>query len=168
MELDPALRRRLEAGEVVVSHVSVDAHQRAQAIALIEAPVAHAWRVITDYDHYKDFMPYTRESEVLERKRNVVRFRTVLEFPLRDIWYTIRLRLDAKAHHADWTLVHGSIKANEGSWDLKRYAAARTLARYTIAFDPGFYVPKGLLRKATEGSLPRLLDAVRKRVAAPP
>jgi hypothetical protein len=63
-------------------------------------------------------------------------------------------------------MADGSIKYNEGSWDLKKYShdKRQTLATYTLATDPGFFVPKFLLEKATRGTLPLVIQAVRKRV----
>ncbi|MBI5365916.1 MAG: SRPBCC family protein [Planctomycetes bacterium] len=166
MELDDALRARIEGGEVVTSLVDVDGQSRAQAIAVIDAPVAAVWDAITDYDRYAEFMPHTKESKILERKGKVVLFRTVLEFPVRDVWYVIRLTLNEKAHRADWVMADGNIKANVGSWALASFGKGRTCATYTVAIDPGFYVPKFLLNKATQGSLPMLIRAVRDRAAA--
>ncbi len=166
MNLDDATRSRLERGDVITSLTDVNGHKRAQALALISAPVDAVWEAITDYDEYKNFMPHTKESKVLSRKKNEVLFHTELEFPIKEIWYDILLTLDKKNHHVDWVMKEGSIRSNEGSWDLKKYDGdrKRTFATYTLATDPGFFVPKFLLEKATQGSLPLIIQSVRKRV----
>ncbi len=164
MELDAAARAKLERGDVLTSFTEVGGHKRAQAQAVIRASVDDVWEAITDYDDYKNFMPHTRESKVLSRKKNEVLFHTELEFPIKRIWYDILLTLDKKSHRVDWTLKDGSIKHNEGSWALQKHEKAHTLATYTLATDPGFYIPKFLLEKATQGTLPLVIEAVRKRV----
>ncbi|MBI3270559.1 MAG: SRPBCC family protein [Planctomycetes bacterium] len=166
MEIDDTLRARLDRDEVVTSLVNVDGQERAQAIAVIDAEVAAVWDAITDYDRYVEFMPHTKESRILERKGRVIRFRSVLGFPVRDVWYVIRLTLNEKAHRVDWVMEEGNIKSNVGSWALSAYGKHRTCAVYTVSIDPGFFVPKFLLSKATQGTLPMLIRAVRDRAAA--
>lgn len=166
MEIDPAALVRLERGDVLTSFTEESGHKRACAMAVIDAGVDAVWGAITDYENYAAFMPHTRESSILERKKNQVLLHTVLEFPIKQIWYDILLTLDKKNHRVDWVMHDGSIKSNEGSWHLARHPKSRTLATYTLATDPGFYVPKFLLEKATQGTLPLVIQAVRKRVAS--
>ena len=65
------------AQAVNAASISVSAQRRGdtvdiQASALLEADAATAWRVLTDYDHYTEFIPDLRVSRVLARRGSTV------------------------------------------------------------------------------------------------
>lgn len=165
MPIDERLRAKLEKGEIELEATDGPGGRRdARARALIAAPPARIWAVITDYDHYRDFMPLTTVSEVKKREGNQVLFYTELSTPVKTICYTIRLTLDEAKGAVDWTLVDGNLKSNEGSWRLEPYGAGETYVVYTCFVAPGFPIPGFLLNKITQGTMPDLIAAVRKRV----
>jgi ribosome-associated toxin RatA of RatAB toxin-antitoxin module len=162
---DPALRSRLERGEVVTELTDGPGGRRdARARALIAAPPEKVWEGITDYARYKEFMPFTTVSDVRRREGDTVWFYTELSFPLKTINYEIKLKLDKPRWRVDWTLVDGNIKSNEGSWQLEPHADGKeTYAVYTVFVAAGFAIPGFVMSKLTQGSLPELLKVVRKR-----
>jgi len=167
LPVDEATRKRLARMEVVTSLEAGGGLKRAVATALIDAPPGRVWRVIGDFDAYAEFMPQTIASEVLERTDDGVRFKTTLEFPIKQVWYVLRIHMDRAALRTWWEMEDGSIAANEGSWELQEWEPGRTLARYSLRIDPGFPVPGFLLSRATKGTLPLVIEAVRKRVTDP-
>jgi ribosome-associated toxin RatA of RatAB toxin-antitoxin module len=65
------------AQAVNAASISVSAQRRGdtveiQASALLEADAATAWRVLTDYDHYTEFIPDLRVSRVVARHGSTV------------------------------------------------------------------------------------------------
>jgi ribosome-associated toxin RatA of RatAB toxin-antitoxin module len=59
------------------ANISVTAQRRGDTIdvtatAMLRADAATAWRVLTDYDHYAEFIPNLRVSRVIARKGPVV------------------------------------------------------------------------------------------------
>ena len=162
---DPNLRSRLERGEVVTELTDGPGGRRdARARALIAAPPEKVFAAVTDYEHYKDFMPFTTVSDVRRREGDTVWFYTELSFPLKTVRYEIKLRLDRPRWRVDWALVEGDMKSNEGSWQLEPVAGgAETYAIYTVYVAVGFAIPGFIVSKLTEGSLPQLLKSVRRR-----
>jgi ribosome-associated toxin RatA of RatAB toxin-antitoxin module len=166
MPIDERLRSKLERGEIELESTDGPGGRRdARARALIAAPQAKIWATITDYEHYKDFMPLTTVSEVKKREPNEVLFYTELTTPVKTIHYTIRLVLDEGKGAVDWKLVDGNLASNEGSWRLEPYRGGdETYVVYTCFAAPGFPLPGFLLNKLTQGTLPEVIAAVRKRV----
>jgi len=159
--------RRLAAGEILSSTRSVEGIERARAEAIIDAPPALVWDNITDYTHYKDFMPRTRASEVLKQEGNIVIFRTTLGFLIKRIRYTIRIVHNQPAGAIDWSLVKGDLTRNDGSWRLTPVdEGRRTLAVYELAVVTGFRVPASIESFLTKRSLPGVIRALRKRISA--
>jgi ribosome-associated toxin RatA of RatAB toxin-antitoxin module len=174
MPIDPAHRPRLERGEVITTtEEGREGRNNAKCFALIGTPPERVWDAITDYDRYKEFMPYTTESRVVSRAAEKagtpeeVVFSSALGFSLgfttRTIRYTIRLKLDKPKWRIDWTLVEGDVKHNDGGWQLEQ-AGSDTYVVYWAYVAPGFPVPGFILSKLTQGSLVSIIDAVRKRI----
>ena len=61
------INQKLAAGEIIVSSHSVPGSnvQKAKMIAIVKAPPEVVWQVITDINHFKEFMPQTRTSMVI-------------------------------------------------------------------------------------------------------
>jgi ribosome-associated toxin RatA of RatAB toxin-antitoxin module len=164
-DLDPALRARLESGAIVTELTEGPGGRRdARARALLGAPPERVFEAITDYEHYREFMPLTTVSEVRRREGDTVWFYTELSFPLKTIRYEIKLKLDKARLRTEWTLVDGNIRSNEGSWQLEPYGQGDTYAVYTVFVSTGFAIPGFIEAKISQGSLPQILGAVRRRL----
>jgi ribosome-associated toxin RatA of RatAB toxin-antitoxin module len=162
--LDARTWRLLERGDVVTEARDTASGRRdAVAYGLFSAAPDDVFAAVTDYERYKDFMPFTTVSEVRRREDDTVWFYTELGFPLKTITYEIRVKLDAEQRKASWTLVRGDLKANDGSWHIEPYQAG-SLATYSLHLVPGFPIPGFILKKLTRSSLPQLLNAVRTRL----
>jgi ribosome-associated toxin RatA of RatAB toxin-antitoxin module len=158
-------RPRLERGEILTDATDGPGGRRdARARALLAAPVERVWDAVTDYDHYRDFMPFTTVSQVRRREGNTVWFYTELDLTVRTIKYEIKLVLDKPRWTVDWTLVEGNLKSNEGSWRLEAAGEGETFATYTAFIGISLWLPAAVVNKFTQGSLPQLLNAVRKRI----
>ena len=155
--------------------------QEIKAIGLIDAPPKAAWAVIRDYDHYKDYMPYTEESKIVGREdgEKAILFYSLINAPLvsrRD--YVIRL-----VDESDWKDGQGylkstwnvattgpaprdgvvRVKANEGYWLLEpREGGKKTFATYFLYTDPGGSIPNWVANKANQGAVPDVFRAIRK------
>lgn len=166
---DERLLRRLERGEVVTETARHPRGYRgAIGRAIIDAPMAKVFEAISDFEHYNEFMPHTTLAEVIRREGNELWFRTALDFKVKRVTYVLHVTLDPDGRGLRWTLAEGDLAFNEGGWELEPYGpdGSRTYVTYTAYVDPGFYVPGFMLAKLTEGSLPAVINAVRKRVGA--
>ncbi len=160
---DP-LRARLASGEVVVeSGEGAGGRREARARALIAAPIEKVWEAITDYDRYKEFMPFTTASEVRRRDGDRILFYSELAVPLKKIWYEIEIEIDRPRWRTRWRRVDGTLKANDGSWQLEPRGTGETAALYTVHVELGIWVPGFLLDRFTGAGLAQLMRAVRRR-----
>jgi hypothetical protein len=151
------------------------------AKAVIDQPAERLFAVISDYDHYADFMPYVKRSESI-RKENGVRWvfqHLVFPFPISDRHYTIKLS-DLRSRPKDgfycieWTLDKDESPKraapgvtptfNDGMWILRRLEASiRTDVTYFLHTDPSGWLPSWMINMANREALPAVLQAVQER-----
>ena len=140
-------------------------HKRgAVAYGLFAVTPEQVFDAVVDFEHYSDFMPMTSVSRVERRDGDDVTFYTELLITVKRICYTLKLTCKRETTTVDWTMVSGDLKVNDGGWTLVPYGDGHTLARYNVHIETGFFVPSFMISKLTEGSLPEVIRAVRKRV----
>lgn len=165
-------KKVLEKGDVVVHRLEPTGGKgvAAQAVGVVDAAPAEVWPVVRDCQHFKDFMPRTKHSEVKEENgQRLCRVELSLPFPMKDLWSETKSTVneDPPRFRRAWTLVHGTYHRNDGSWTLLPWAdGAKTLLVYRIDSHPDSLVPDGLARSAQAKSLPDVIAAVRKRVVS--
>ncbi|OGI49783.1 MAG: hypothetical protein A3E57_02340 [Candidatus Muproteobacteria bacterium RIFCSPHIGHO2_12_FULL_60_33] len=148
----------------------------------IEVPPARLFAVITDYDHFAEFVPYVAYSRVLHREDGLRRVSQHLRFPgpVADRYYVIESRDSVtpsprERWRVEWRLAPDTNRpapdeaginpaAFTGYWELTPVAGgAATDAIYSLHFDPGGALPAWLVRLAMNRYLPKVIDAVRAR-----
>ena len=162
---------KLEAGAVVVSTVDEgDFAGRVNAAVSIDAPPRVIWDVMTDCPSAPEFIPGVLSCELLDTMDDgqAQLFRQELKYS----WYLPRLtyvfRLDYFPYRQiDFRRISGRPRKLEGSWWLKRDPDGATQVVYSVHLDPGFFVPKFLVRRALKKDLPTALEALRERVEGP-
>lgn len=165
--------KRLEKGEVLTRSLEPTDNKGVAALALgvIDAPTSEVWPVVRDCQHFKHFMPRTKESGVKEHatKGRLCHVELDMPFPLTNLWSDTAstLREEPAGHFLrSWVLVDGTYHRNNGSWTLVPWGdgGAKTLLAYVVDSDPKLIVPDALMRSAQVGSLPDVVKQVRKRV----
>jgi ribosome-associated toxin RatA of RatAB toxin-antitoxin module len=64
-----------------------------------------------------------------------------------------------------WTFIEGEMmRDNKGSWQLEPEGEGKTKATYTVEMALGPLVPKTIVNALVDTSLPKMLDAFKKRV----
>jgi ribosome-associated toxin RatA of RatAB toxin-antitoxin module len=175
--LDAAAVKKLDDGEVLTTLVDTPGNpvEKGVALAVVDAPVDQVFAVITDYEHHADFMPFVAKSEVSKRDGNDLTLHQYLEFPLGigDRNYEIEVTLGQTVVdgvtilQAPWKYTGvGNLKDTTGAWECTPLADGRTLVRYVCNTDPGGSFPDWIKNASTKMALPRLMKALRKRVAA--
>ncbi len=170
--LSPDEATRLDKGEVLTRSITPTGNKGVGAVALglIDAPTTEVWPVVRDCQHFKHFMPRTKDSSVKQHpeKGSMCHVELDMPFPLTNLWSdtTSVVRQEGGAYLRAWTLVEGTYHRNDGSWTLLPWGegGAKTLLVYTIDSNPKLIVPDGLMRSAQLGSLPEVVKQVRKRV----
>jgi hypothetical protein len=82
-------------------------------------------------------------------------------------WYVPKLTYEFRATYDSPALISierisGDIRVLNGSWSLES-DGEDTIAHYTVALTPGFWVPRWIVRFALRHDLPKMLRALRAR-----
>jgi ribosome-associated toxin RatA of RatAB toxin-antitoxin module len=129
---------------------------------VINAPPEKLFDVITQYERYPEFLSEVKKIRVLDRKENSVKVQYEVDV-VKTIRYTI-LVTEERPKRMSWTFVEGEVmKDNKGSWVLEPDGQGRTKATYTVELALGPLVPKAIVNALTETSLPKMLDAFKRR-----
>lgn len=156
----------------------------ALARTIIGVPPENLYAVITDYDHFTDFIPYVTRSRILRREGDTCQVRQHLHFPgpLADRHYTIastQSRPPEAKFRVAWHIVPEistvspdaegvTPSAFSGSWELTPSGnGTATEAEYSIHFEPGGAVPAWLATLAMNRYVPKVVEAVRARALRP-
>ena len=130
---------------------------------VIQAPLEKVFRVVTDYERYAEFLPEVKRVSTSERSGNRVKVHYEVEV-IKRIRYTVQL-IEEPPHRVSWTLVEGEVmRDNRGSWLLETSGEGKkTQATYSIEMALGPLVPKAIVKALVETSLPKMLEAFKKR-----
>lgn len=157
-----------------------------RAVGVIDAPPWVVKNVIDDAGRYKEFMPYTKASEILKREPGAVVTYQRLDAPIianRD--YTIRI-VDESRKLLDGRVVYKNVwrpanhlgpkeqdgvvrvKVNEGYWLLEDASdGKKTRVTYYLYTDPGGSLPAFVVNAANNNAIPDLFKAVEKAAQDP-
>ena len=114
-----------------------------EATAEIEADVADAWKVLTDYDRLAEFIPGMQESRVVSRDGSHVVIDQRGEASLLFFSLPMRVRLAIEEYPYDRIVsnaISGNFKQLHGVYQLQARDAG-LLLRYEGKFTPDFGVP---------------------------
>lgn len=163
--------------------------RRVIAVSEVEAPPEAVFNALIDFEHYPEFMPYVKESEVLSRTgdNEVVTYARIAPPFISERDYPLKVRLTrgsagsgdkfkGSTYKVEWTALPEAkpevegvvrIKLNEGSWLAEPLnGGRRTRLTYTLLTDPGGLIPDFVFNLSNTVAIPELFDAVRKRSEA--
>ena len=170
-------------GELVIFTKDLEAGRRIVAIAEVDAPPEIVFNVITDFDHYPDFMPYVKESRVLSRMNDseIVTYARIAPPFVSERDYPLKVRMtrgtpmNGGMFKVEWTArpeaqpeIEGvvRVKLNEGSWLVEPLQdGKRTRLTYTLLTNPGGLIPVMVVNMSNTISIPELFKAVAIRSA---
>jgi ribosome-associated toxin RatA of RatAB toxin-antitoxin module len=129
---------------------------------VINAPIEKVFDVITQYEKYSQFLPEVKEVRTSNRQGNEVNVHYKVDV-VKTIKYTIRAR-EERPTRMSWTFVDGEfMKDNKGSWVLEPAGEGKTKATYTVDMALGALVPKSIVTALVDTSLPKMLEAFKRR-----
>ena len=160
--------------------------RRVIAVSEVDVPPEAVFNVLVDFEHYPEFMPYVKESQVLSRAgdNEVVTYARIAPPFISERDYPLKVRLtrgSAAGDHTgkgntfmvEWTALPEAkpevegvvrIKLNEGSWLAEPLnGGRRTRLTYTLLTDPGGLIPDFVFNLSNTVAIPELFEAVRKR-----
>ena len=129
---------------------------------LIDAPIERVFATITDYDRYTEFLPEVKSVRSSDRQGPDVLVHYELKL-VKTVRYTLKMHEEAP-HRITWSFQTGEVmKDNRGHWTLESKGPKQTEATYEIEITLGGLVPKSLVNTMVEQSLPKMLEAFKKR-----
>jgi ribosome-associated toxin RatA of RatAB toxin-antitoxin module len=132
---------------------------------VINAPPDKVFDVIAQYDRYTEFLPEVKKIRTSDRKGNEVKVHYEINL-VKTVRYTILAR-EERPKRMSWTFVEGEMmKDNTGSWVLEPEGEGKTRVTYTVevALALGPLVPKAIITGLVDQSLPKMLEAFKRRV----
>jgi uncharacterized protein YndB with AHSA1/START domain len=167
---------------VICSRDDAGSHARElRATSEVNAPPSAVFDVVTDFQHYPSFMPYTKDVRVLSwRSVNVLVEYSRVSAPFvsdRDSVNEVRLtRGSARnggVYRTDWFTRPDAmpelagvvrVRLNTGSWVIEPIdGGTRSRVTYSILTDPGGSIPRFLTDRSNSAFVPALFHAVRLR-----
>ena len=148
-------------------------NNRAELIAIIDAPPAEVWEVLMDYEDFEDWFPDQRESRVVstsgdsrviegETRIPIFRNRT---YQLRDSHRTEE-RDGVTVYIDEWEYIEGSgnIDSNSGFWYAEPYGEGQTWLRMVLEADLGMWLPDAVLNWGTRRVLPGIVEGLEEQL----
>jgi hypothetical protein len=155
-----------------------------KAVGEIDAPTKTVHNVIDDVEAYSNFMPYTAECRVIERKHDsILTYQRISPKIVSDRDYT--LRIEKKSWSTESGLAYLSrwkpanergpaekpgvfrVKLCDGWWLLEPVGPNKTRATYFIFTDSGITVPAPIANHISTTGINKLFAAVRKQAKNP-
>jgi ribosome-associated toxin RatA of RatAB toxin-antitoxin module len=129
---------------------------------VINAPVEKVFDVITQYDRYPEFLPEVKEVRAANRQGNTLELHYKVDV-VKTIRYSIRVT-EERPRRMAWSFIEGEMmKDNKGSWVLEPEGEGKTRATYNVEMALGLLVPKAVVNALVDTSLPKMLDAFKRR-----
>ena len=129
---------------------------------IIDAPADRVFDIIVDYDRYAEFLPEVKEAKSSGRRNNEVDVHYGIDLVKR-IHYTLHM-VEERPRSVRWSFVRGELmRDNKGSWTLEPTPDGKTRATYTIEVGVGPLVPRSIVNALVDQSLPKMLEAFKKR-----
>lgn len=171
---DKAVQEQLAAGQVAVRIVydGDDSRVRVDAAVKINAGADAIWRVLTDCDHAATFIPGVKRCRRVQTAPD--NSWEIIEQESKYSWLmptvTTVVRADYKRPlRIDFKRVGGDLKEEDGTWLLDSAQStgahnSATIVEYQLHVEPGFWIPRVLVRHSLRTELPAALTAIRDRV----
>jgi coenzyme Q-binding protein COQ10 len=129
---------------------------------VINAPVEKVFDTIVQYEKYGEFLSEVKEVRTSNRQGNEVNVHYKVDV-VKTIKYTIRVK-EERPTRMSWSFVEGEfMKDNKGHWLLEPAGEGKTKATYTVEMALGALVPKSVVNALVETSLPKMLEAFKRR-----
>lgn len=141
----------------------------AEALFLVQASPEACNNIITDFEHYPEFMPNIVNTRLLISTADSSTYHFTLKVAMVDINYTLLLKgsVQGDMYGLTWDYVAGDIRSTTGSWDIRREGIREGYSRirYIVHTDPGKFVPGWVANKLSTESIPEMIVAIRERTS---
>ena len=133
----------------------------------ISAPPQKVWKVLTDYNHQKYFIPNIIESGLISDNggEQVVlqRGKSGILFFQMKVSVTLKIRGEY-LKYLGFKQIAGDFKVYNGEWNLEDYPQNHgTLLSYKSEVKPDFFAPAFIVRHVQKHVFPSVLSAIKAR-----
>ena len=141
----------------------------AEAIFTIQGTPTACNEVILDFGRYPEFMPNIRWAQFVSSRDGAPIYRFGFKVAFWTISYT-NIFFCSKpcdsCYAVTWDFIEGDIKKTTGSWDIRPDPVnpGRTLIRYKVYIETGKLVPGWVRNILTTKSIPKMIEAIGRRV----
>jgi ribosome-associated toxin RatA of RatAB toxin-antitoxin module len=139
--------------------------KRASHSVVVDADADTCFAAITDYETFPQWQAAVKEVDVLSRddagRGRDVRF--TIDAKLRQVGYTLRYSYDPP-HLVTWDYVEGDVKSVDGEYTFEEDSEGRTVATYSLAIDPGVWLPGPVKSMLTDQVMKRSVEDLKRRV----
>jgi ribosome-associated toxin RatA of RatAB toxin-antitoxin module len=139
--------------------------KRAEHSLVIEAEPATCFQAVIEYETFPEWQSAVKDVEVLSRyddgRGRDVRFE--IDAKVRHVSYTLRYSYEAP-HLITWHYVEGDVKSVDGEFVFEDQRDGTTLATYSLAIDPGVWLPGPVKNVLTDQVMKRSVEDLKRRV----
>lgn len=130
-----------------------------------DVEIENLYNVIVDYSSYPEFVDGVSSINVLEQTESGARVEYGLNL-IKKFKYILSLS-HQKPTSVSWEFESGDLfKKNKGSWELVDLGNGQTEVTYSLDIDVKGFVPKSIISKLTDSSLPAMMKSYRERAAS--
>jgi ribosome-associated toxin RatA of RatAB toxin-antitoxin module len=134
-----------------------------KSFVYINATPVTVWKVLTDYNNLKRYIPRMVKSDLVADKGKLKVIALTGEFKVLIFKKTVQLTInmhEAFPLRIDYEQISGDFDVYRGSWTLQKHAFEGTLLTYESEIKPSFVVPdfifQGILKNDIVGGLTAL------------
>lgn len=163
LQLSPQEQITLEQGEVILKG------NKGDYIGQVIAPgtMEQAWLVLTDYDHFQDFLPNVASSKIVlnEGDRKIFEQVNVVDLWLFSEEFTVQIEArETKPESVKFKQFKGDLKRLTGTWQIKELEPGQILVTHTVMVEPGSNTEKPFFYGIYESSLEATLKAIAQEI----
>ncbi|PZD73294.1 hypothetical protein C1752_02242 [Acaryochloris thomasi RCC1774] len=134
---------------------------------LVQAPADMAWKVLTDYENFKNFLPNVSESRVISAEGNQKVFEQVNVFRVLTFTKQARVKMastESYPKQVSFQVMEGDVKDLKGTWTISSPAPNQVLISHEVTVVPKDSDNKTMFFGIYKNSLKKTIAAVGKEV----
>lgn len=135
---------------------------------VIEAGPQSCFDALTDYDTFPEWQEAVKSCDVISRddrgRGKEVEF--AVDAKVKTVHYRLAYQYE-EPHRIGWDYLEGDVKDIDGEYIFEDRGDGTTLATYSLAIDPGVWVPGPLQRMLSDQVMRGHMQDLKTRVEAP-
>ena len=140
----------LKKGEIIQSSLSSQLRKGlkgSESKILINAPVEKVWKILDEKENLPKFISYVKDAKVISERNDIQTVDTTIELCklLPTFQYKLLFDRSDKYKTMKFKKIDGAFKELYGYFEMIPYQN-KTIFAYRIYSDPGFYIPKTILK----------------------